>query len=140
MSAAPCRGAEAKSKRQIAARRKSCRPSAPAATPPTPGGSWHGCQKRRRPLEISKLHCTPSTFGFDELNLRTDMTRFFLKASKFNQDLSKWDTALVLDGDCTDFAVDSSCPIDKNSPNNTANKDKQTCAAKLQKCVIDTEV
>jgi len=66
------------------------------------------------------------------------MYQIFFKASKFNQDLSKWDTALVEDGDCTDFALDSSCPID-NNPNNTANTGKQTCKAKLENCKIDTE-
>ena len=66
------------------------------------------------------------------------MTRFFLKASKFNQDLSKWDTALVLDGYCHDFALNSNCSIDAN-PNNTANTGKRTCKAKLEKCAIDTE-
>ena len=66
------------------------------------------------------------------------MDLIFFKASKFNQDLSKWDTARVYDGECTDFALNSSCPID-NNPNNTANTGKQTCKAKLEKCTIDTE-
>ena len=63
----------------------------------------------------------------------------FFDASKFNQDLSKWDTALVLDEKCTDFATNSSCPIDVD-PSNDNNKGKRTCKAKLENCTIDAVI
>ena len=65
------------------------------------------------------------------------MDEMFFNASKFNQNLSKWDTGWVEDGDCTDFALDSSCPID-NNPSNGGNTGKQTCKARLENCTIDT--
>ena len=68
----------------------------------------------------------------------TGMDNMFFKASKFNQDLSKWDTALVLDGKCTDFALNSGCPIDAN-PSNGGNMEQQTCKARLENCTIDTD-
>ena len=65
------------------------------------------------------------------------MDFMFLKASKFNQDLSKWDTAKVLAIGCTDFALDSSSPIDDDPT--SKHTGKQTCKAKLENCEIDTE-
>ena len=68
-----------------------------------------------------------------------NMDSMFFKASKFNQDLSKWNTAKVPNKACSDFATNSSCPIDVD-PGNAANKGKQTCKATLENCVIDTEL
>ena len=65
-----------------------------------------------------------------------EMNAVFFQASKFNQDLSKWNTTRVVNGECTDFALDSNCPID-DTPT-SKHEGEQTCKAKLENCAIDS--